>query len=261
MTPLYVIGIGPGDHAHLTMEAEAAIAAVTDVVGYGLYMDLLGDAMTGKRRHQRELGEETDRARMALDLAASGKPTALISSGDIGIFAMATLVFELLDHANQGLENGRGWDRVDIQVMPGISAMQLASARLGAILGHDFCAISLSDLLTDWEVIDQRLNAAAKGDFVTAFYNPVSKRRDWQLNHARTVYLEHRPPETPVIVARNLGRDDERVEVIALAELEASRVDMLTVVVIGSSTTRHIRFGRNEWVYTPRGYAKKRVES
>jgi len=257
MTKLFVLGTGPGDLDLLSPMAATAIEASTDLVAYGLYLDLLGELCDGKTRHDRPLGEEIERARLALDLAASGKSTALISSGDIGIFAMATLVFELLDRQLQGLEERPQWLDVDIQVIPGISAMQAAAARIGATLGHDFCAISLSDLLTPWEVIERRVEAAALGDFVVSFYNPVSMKRRWQLEKARDILLLHRSADTPVVLGRNLTREGEQVEIIRLGDLTADQVDMLTLVQVGSSNTRHIDTGKRSWLYTPRGYQKK----
>jgi cobalt-precorrin 5A hydrolase/precorrin-3B C17-methyltransferase len=166
---------------------------------------------------------------------------------------MASLVFELLDR-----ENNDAWKRIDIVVTPGISALQSAAAKIGAPLGHDFCAISLSDLLTPWEAIQQRLQAAAEGDFVISFYNPVSKKRDWQLDYARDVLLKYRPADTPVIIARQLGRPEENLRVIKLVDLKASEIDMLTLVMIGSSNSRCVQTHRPQpWVYTPRGYNKK----
>ncbi len=259
MSKLFVLGTGPGDLEYLAPKTRAAIEASDELVAYGLYLDLLGDLCNGKTRHDRPLGAEIERARLALDLAAAGNNTALISSGDIGIFAMATLVFELLDRQLQGLEDHPEWLDVDIEVMPGISAMQAAAASSGAALGHDFCAISLSDLLTPWEVIEQRITAAAGADFVISFYNPVSLKRRWQLEKARDILLESRPASTPVILGRNLTREEENIRVITLGELTADQVDMLTLVQVGSSHTRHINVGGREWVYTPRGYQKKMV--
>jgi cobalt-precorrin 5A hydrolase/precorrin-3B C17-methyltransferase len=255
---LAVIGIGPGSNDWRAPEATNEIARATDIVGYKLYLDLLGPLMNGKTRHDYPLGEERDRVAAALNLAAMGKQVALVSSGDIGIYAMACLVFELIEHGPMG-EVNEAWQRVETHVVPGISALQAAAAKIGAPLGHDFCTISLSNLLTPWEVIEQRLKAAAEGDFVVALYNPVSKRRQEQLGLARDILLTGRPTETPVVLARNLGRDEESVEVIALGELDAGQVDMLTVVLIGSSETRAFKNGDGSTsVYTPRGYGDKK---
>ena len=251
---LSVVGIGPGNEYWRSPEVSALVGQATDLVGYSLYLDLLESLADGKTRHDFDLGREEDRVRHALELASEGRNVALVCSGDAGIYAMATLVFELLEHGQ--LSDAAG--RISIQVSPGISALQAAAARAGAPLGHDFCTISLSDLLTPWEMIKKRVKAAAEGDFVIAFYNPVSKRRRIQLAHAKDVLLEHRPKDTPVILATNLGRDGENVRIVRLIDLDIHEVDMLTVVVVGSSESRVIRTGdgRN-WVYTPRGYAAK----
>ncbi len=250
---LAVVGLGPGDAAWRAPEAEAQIRAASDLVGYRLYLDLLGPLTAGKTLHAYALGEEEARVRAALDLAAEGRSVALVCSGDPGIYAMAALVFELLDR-----EPRPEWRRPEVTVVPGISALQAAAARAGAPLGHDFCAISLSDLLTPWPVIEKRLHAAAEGDFVVALYNPVSRRRTTQLTRAVEILSAKRPAETPVVLARNLGRDGEAVTVIDLAALTPEAVDMLTVVLIGSSETRRIARGDGgAWVYTPRGYAAK----
>ena len=249
---LTIVGIGPGASDWRTPEATAALRSADDVVGYGLYLDLVEDLIEGTPRHSSDLGREEDRARQALDLAATGRRVALVCSGDAGIYALATLVFELLDrNANAD------WNRIAVSVAPGISALQAAAARIGAPLGHDFCAISLSDLLTPPEDIERRLRAAAEGDFVVALYNPVSKRRRKLLLRARDILLDARPPKTPVILARNLGRADEEVRVLALADLEVDLVDMLTLVMVGSSQSRTFETTAGVRVYTPRGYEKK----
>ena len=225
-------------------------------MGYHLYLDLLGPVAAGKRRHGYELGAEDERARIALELAAQGHSVALVSSGDAGIYAMATLVFELIEHGGRP-----DWARVEVAVTPGISALQAAAARTGAPLGHDFCTISLSDLLTPWDVIERRIRAAAEGDFVIAVYNPVSRRRTSQLGRFRDILLEHRPPGTPVVLASNRGREGESIRLVTLETLEAADVDMLTLVLVGSSETRRIMRGDGgAWIYTPRGYAAKRQE-
>jgi cobalt-precorrin 5A hydrolase/precorrin-3B C17-methyltransferase len=253
---LSIVGIGPGSDGWRTPEADQWLTRATDLVGYHLYLDLLGDLAAGKQRHGYELGAEEMRVRVALDLAAQGREVALVSSGDAGIYAMATLAFELIDR-----EDRPDWARLDIGVAPGISALQAAASRAGAPLGHDFCTISLSDLLTPWPVIERRIRAAAEGDFVIAVYNPVSKRRTEQLPAMKAVLLEHRPPNTPVILARNLGRPGETITVTTLAALDAADVDMLTLVMIGSSETRAVPRGDGgTWVYTPRGYAAKHLD-
>ncbi|HEX3501038.1 MAG TPA: precorrin-3B C(17)-methyltransferase [Stellaceae bacterium] len=248
---LAIVGIGPGDPSWRTPAASAALDSATDIVGYTLYLDLLGPTIAGKARHATGLGSETERARRALDLASSGRSVALVSSGDAGIYGLASLVFELIDR-----EDRPAWRRVALNVIPGVSALQAAAARAGAPLGHDFCAISLSDLLTPWPTIERRLTAAAAGDFVVALYNPRSARRATQLATARSILLAHRAADTPVAVARNLGRADESLTLTTLAELDPEIVDMLTLVLVGNSETRLIP-GREPRIYTPRGYEAK----
>jgi cobalt-precorrin 5A hydrolase/precorrin-3B C17-methyltransferase len=248
---LFIVGLGPGDAAWLTPEAHAMLAEATDIVGYRLYLDLLGPLSRGKALHAFALGEEEARVRAALELAAAGRQVALVSSGDPGVYAMAAVAFELIEGGEPA------WQRAAVQVAPGISAMQAAAARVGAPLGHDFCAISLSDLLTPWPAIERRLRAAAEGDFVVALYNPASRGRSSQLETARAILLRHRKPDTPVVLARNIGRAGESVHVIRLDELDTSEVDMLTLVLVGSSATRTVaRREGGVWVLTPRGYGK-----
>lgn len=248
-----VIGIGPGRPDWRAPEASRLIAAADEVVGYDLYLDLVTNLVPAARRTTFPLGKETERCAYALEQAALGKTVALISSGDAGIYAMAALVEELVADAKVS-EAAR---RVEIRVTPGISALQAAAARIGAPLGHDFCAISLSDLLTPWEAIERRIQAAAAGDFVIAFYNPVSKRRRTQLAAAREILLTARPPETPVILATDLGRPDENVRVTTLGDLRIDDVDMLTTVMVGSTATRTYQSAGRTRVFTPRGYAAK----
>ena len=248
---LFLIGSGPGDPAQLTLAARAALDACTDWVGYQLYLDLLAplDAAASKQKHSLALGEEMPRARLALDLAAAGRTTALISSGDIGIYGMAAAVFEWLDHKPQP-----EWQAIDLQLLPGISAMQTACARAGAMLGHDFCTISLSDLLTPWEAIEKRLHAAGSADFVVCLYNPKSRRRSWQLDAAQRILLDHRAGSTPVVIARSLGRADESTCQTTLSGLPVEQVDMLSLVIIGNRQSRCFEQNGRRWAYTPRGY-------
>ena len=257
MTQLFLVSTGPGDRKFLPPIANDAIGASSEIVAYGLYMDLMEDLLDGKTRHELPLGEEVGRARLALDLAASGKITALLSSGDIGIFAMASLVFELLDNQVSGQDSCPEWLDVDIEVIPGISAMQANASLAGALLGHDFCAISLSDLLTPWPTIEKRVHAAGSGDFVVSFYNPVSRKRNWQLNTARDILLNYRPGSTVVVLGKNLGRADQSQAIIDLKTLDASAVDMFTCVTVGNRETRHVTYNGRDWVYTPRGYSQK----
>lgn len=255
---LSVIGIGPGADSWRTPEATQLLSAAQDVVGYSLYLDLVAAHIKSKTHHNFPLGAEEDRVRFALEEAGKGKNVALISSGDAGIYAMGALVYELLDRETENGGVSAAAKRVAVINAPGISALQAASARIGAPLGHDFCAISLSDLLTPWEAIEKRLHAAAEGDFVVAFYNPVSKRRRSQLAAAREILMHHRLPETPVVLGVNLGRPEETVRVTTLGALTVDEVDMLTTVLVGSSNSKAAMKGDGKpFVYTPRGYAKR----
>jgi precorrin-3B C17-methyltransferase len=221
-------------------------------VGYTTYLNLAEPLRQGQRRHEFDNREEIERAAIALDLAAEGRAVALVSSGDPGIYAMAAAVFEVLER-----EGKPSWQQIDIRVCPGISAMQAAAAQVGAPLGHDFCVISLSDILKPWSVIAQRLAAAAQADLVLVIYNPVSKQRIWQLQQAKDIVLRWRSPTTPVIIARNLGRPGQAVTVKPLDQLTAGDADMRTILLIGSQQTRTIQRGDGQlWVYTPRRYAE-----
>jgi precorrin-3B C17-methyltransferase len=252
--PLTIVGLGPGDAGTCTPDVAASIAAATDLVGYGPYLDMATRVAPGSaRRHDSDNREEGARARHALDLAAEGRDVVVVSSGDPGIFAMAAAVMEQLD-GDDGPPAGR-WDGVDVRVLPGVTAAQAAAARVGAPLGHDFCVISLSDNLKPWEVVERRLSAAAGADFVIAVYNPTSRSRPWQLGRAAEVLLEHRSADTPVVLGRDIGRPGERVEVLPLGKLAQADVDMRTVVIVGSSTTRCVsRPTGGPLVYTPRSY-------
>jgi len=248
---LAIVGTGPGSAVWMSPEVKQILESATDWVGYKTYLDLVEPLRkTHTTRHESDNRVELDRARFALDLAAQKRTVAIVSSGDPGIYAMAAAVFEVLER-----EAKPEWQEIEIQVCPGISAMQAAAAQVGAPLGHDFCAISLSDILKPWDVIAQRIKAAAQADFAIAFYNPVSKQRTWQLEKAKAILLEWRSPETPVVLARNLGRPGQTVTVKPLAQLAIEDADMRTVILIGSSKTRIVqqRPGK-QWVYTPRHY-------
>lgn len=254
---LSIIGIGPGQHSWRTPQASQLIAQSDELVGYGLYIDLLGPLAVGKIRTDFPLGGEEERCRYALEQAGKGKNIALICSGDAGIYAMAALVFELLDRGPDACGVSDAARRIEVISAPGVSALQGAAARAGAPLGHDFCAISLSDLLTPREDILKRLKAAAEGDFVIAFYNPVSKRRRTLLAEARDILLQHRPANTPVMLASSLGRPEENIRYRKLSDLKVDEVDMLTVVLVGSSHSRLAKLGEGPRMFTPRGYARK----
>lgn len=254
---LAIIGIGPGQASWRTPEASKLVAEAEELVGYGLYIDLLGPLAAGKARRDFPLGGEEERCRYALEQAGLGRSLALICSGDAGIYAMGALVFELLDRDRDAGGVSDAARRIEVVSTPGVSALQAAAARAGAPLGHDFCAISLSDLLTPREDIVRRVRAAAEGDFVIAFYNPVSIKRRTLLAEARDILLAHRPGETPVLLASSLGRPDEELRYRRLEQLAVDEVDMLTVVLVGSSQSRLAMLGEGARMYTPRGYARK----
>ncbi len=254
---LAIVGTGPGARSWRTAEAEAALREAEEWVGYGPYLDLVADLHGGQPRHAFPLGAEEERVRFALERAGEGRAIALVSSGDPGIYAMAALAFELMDPAGPRPASAAA-RRAAVTVAPGVSAAQAASARLGAVLGHDFCFVSLSDLLTPWDAIEARLRAAAAGDFVVALYNPRSARRRHQLPAALAILSAARPPDTPVIVATDVGRPPERIAVHHLADVDPEAVDMLSVVIVGASTSRLFHGGDGTpRVYTPRGYAAK----
>jgi precorrin-2 C20-methyltransferase/precorrin-3B C17-methyltransferase len=243
---LTVVGLGPGGPDWLTPQARAALGAADVLVGYAPYLDRV-PPRRGQDRRPSGNGDELTRAREALDLAATGLRVAVVSSGDPGIFAMAAAVLEVADDG--------GHDTIDVLVLAGLSAMQVVAASVGAPLGHDFCAISLSDRLKPASVIERRLEAAGIGDLVVALYNPASRTRRALLRSAREILLRHRAPQTPVVVARAVGSPDERVTVTTLGSLELDQIDMRTLVIVGSSQTRVLaRAGRAPSVYTPRHY-------
>ncbi|MCW3015168.1 MAG: precorrin-2 C(20)-methyltransferase [Solirubrobacterales bacterium] len=245
-----VVGLGPAGAQWLTPEAHAELAAADVLVGYKTYVDRV-PPRHGQQRLATDNRVEAERARHALRLAAAGSHVAVVSSGDPGIFAMAAAVLEVVDGETGPLAD------VPVRVVPGVSAMQAAAARVGAPLGHDFAVVSLSDILKPWRVIERRLEAAAAADFALALYNPASKTRRDQLERAIEVLRRHRAPSTPVVVARAVGSDAEAVMVTTLGELECGVVDMRTLLIVGSSTTRTISAdgrGGPDLVYTPRSY-------
>jgi len=248
---LAIVGTGPGALNWMSPEVREVLEKATDWVGYKTYLDLVESLRKPEIvRHESDNRVELDRAEIALDLAAKGRSVVLVSSGDPGIYAMAAAVFEVLEKKAKP-----AWQQVAIQVCPGISAMQAAAARVGAPLGHDFCAISLSDILKSWQVISQRIELAARADLAIAFYNPVSQERTWQLEKAKEILLQWRSPQTPVVLARNLGRKGETVTVKFLEDMTIKDADMRTIILVGSSKTRLIGQGKTkQWVYTPRHY-------
>jgi len=248
---LAIVGLGPGPAEWMTPEAGAAIAAATDVVGYGPYLERLALG-PGQRAHASDNRAELARARLALTLASERRAVAVVSGGDPGVFAMAAAVFEALE------EEAR-WRALDVSVLPGVSAMQAAAARLGAPLGHDFCAISLSDNLKPWSIVERRLKAAAEGDFVIALYNPASKARPARIVEAFDLLRSVKSAATPVAFARAVGRAEEELMVTTLGAADTGLVDMATLVIVGSSETRLIpRDGGAPWMLTPRSYGALR---
>ena len=241
-----VVGLGPGDPRFLTPEAEEALAAASDLVGYGPYVDRLPHR-PGQVRHASDNRQERGRAEHALALAAEGRRVALVSGGDPGVFAMAAALCEALE------EGPATWRALDVAIFPGVTAMLAAAASVGAPLGHDFCAISLSDNLKPWDIVARRLDAAAGADFVLALYNPVSGSRPRQIADAFAILRRHRDPDTPVVFARAVGRADERVAVTSLGEADPTAADMSTLVIVGSSRTRRFAMADGRaMVYTPR---------
>lgn len=243
---LFVIGTGPGNPDQMTPEALSAVTASTEFFGYFPYIDRL-NLRPDQIKVASDNREELNRAQAALIRAAAGVNVCVVSGGDPGVFAMAAAVCEAIDAGPDD------WKSVDLVIVPGVTAMLAVAARIGAPLGHDFCAISLSDNLKPWEIIERRLRLVSEAGLVIALYNPISKARPWQLGKAFEILRETLPGTTPVIFGRAAGRPDERMLVMALGEAAAERADMATCVVIGSPETRIIeRPGLPELVYTPR---------
>jgi precorrin-3B C17-methyltransferase len=243
---LTVVGLGPGNTHQLTPEARDALQNADVVFGYGPYLDRVPER-AGQRRHASDNRQEIDRATQALTDAAQGASVAVVSGGDPGVFAMAAAVCEALERGP------RAWRVLDISIVPGITSMLAVAARVGAPLGHDFCALSLSDNLKPWSVVERRLQAAASAGFVIALYNPISRARPWQLDRAFETLRAHLPPGTPVVFGRAVGRADERIRVMALSAANGSEADMATCVIVGSSETRVVeRPNRTALIYTPR---------
>ncbi|MEV0303347.1 precorrin-2 C(20)-methyltransferase [Streptomyces prasinus] len=241
-----VVGTGPAGPLWLTPESRGALAVADDLVGYTTYLDRV-PVRAGQLRHGSDNRVEAERAEFALRLALRGRRVAVVSGGDPGVFAMATAVLEAA--------SAREYADVPVRVLPGVTAANAAAARAGAPLGHDYATVSLSDRLKPWEVIAERLRAAAGADLVLALYNPGSRSRTWQVGKARELLLEHRAPDTPVVVARDVGGAGERVRIVRLADLDPAEVDMRTVLLVGSSQTRVVRRGDGEEVvWTPRRY-------
>jgi len=243
---LAVVGLGPGDARYVTPEASAALADAQALFGYAPYLDRV-PACAGQRRHASDNREELARASAALEQAAAGARVAVVSGGDPGVFAMAAAVCEAIERGPEA------WRTLDVAFVPGITAMLAVAAKIGAPLGHDFCALSLSDNLKTWELIERRLDAAAGAGFVIALYNPVSRARPWQLGKAIERLRRHLPAATPMVFGRAVGRPDEHIDVVALAAADKAPADMATLIIVGSRDTRVVaRANKTPLVYTPR---------
>ncbi len=248
---LRIVGLGPGGDAWISPEASQLIADATDLVGYAAYLERL-PPKKGQKRHQSGNRVEMERARHALRLVEDGCHVALVSGGDPGVFAMAAAVFEAIE------EGEPGWRDIDIAVSPGIPALQAAAARIGAPLGHDFCAISLSDNRKPWPLVEKRLAAAANADFVVAIYNPASAARTHRIHDAFALLRGLKGASTPVVFARAVGREDEQISIETLASADPACADMSTLIIVGSSETRIVpRRSGMPFVYTPRGKAAR----
>ena len=245
---LKIVGLGPGDENLMSNEATQQIYEATTWIGYSFYLDQAEKMLPHAKatRLNFSLGAEEARCRAALDTAAKGERVALICSGDPQVYAMAQVVYELLaQHPEQ-----EDWQQIFVETVPGITAMQALAAKVGAPMGHDFCAISLSDLNTPWQAIEKKVRAAAEADFVIGFYNPRSKKRDWQLPRALEILKDHRPDECPVIFGRNISRPDEAITRTTLAKVNPKDIDMFTCLIVGASFTQRHR----DYIFTPRGY-------
>lgn len=240
MAKLYIVGIGPGEESGMTVEARAALARAELICGYTAYVELVAPLFPRAEVYATPMLREIERCRYALGEAQKGRTVALVCSGDAGVYGMAAPVLELLPE----------YGGVEVEVVAGVTAALSGAARLGAPLGHDFCVISLSDLLTPWEVIEKRLRCAAEGDFALVLYNPSSRRRSGHLRRACDILLETRGGDTPCGVVRCIAREGEEKRLLTLAALRETEVDMLSTVFIGSSATREI----SGWLVTPRGY-------
>ena len=238
---IYVVGIGPGKKENMTFRAYEAMENSDIIVGYKTYVDLVKEYYPGKEMKSSAMTKEVDRCTEVLQLARQGKTVSLISSGDAGVYGMAGIMLEIAD------------EDMEVEVIPGITATNAAAAITGAPIMHDYATISLSDLLTDWELIKKRLELAAQGDFVVSIYNPKSRGRVTQIEETREIMMKYKPRSTPVAIVRNAGREDERYVLTTLDEMLNHEIDMLTIVLIGNSNT----FVKNGKIITPRGYERK----
>jgi len=241
---LFVVGTGPGAVNQMTGLARETLEKAQVIIGYKTYLDLIPEYLTGKEVISSEMMKEVDRCQQALEIAAEGKDVALVSGGDPGIYAMAGLVFEMAKEKNHA---------GPIEIIPGLAAINSCAARLGAPLMHDFAAVSLSDLLTPWPLIEKRLEAVAAADFVTAIYNPKSKRRTDQIVKAREIFLKHRSPATPVGIVTAATRENEKIVITTLADMLNCDINMQSTVIIGNSQT----YAWQDYMVTPRGYSDK----
>ena len=241
MGKLFVVGLGPGDRSCMTGEALAALKEAEVLCGYTGYLEQIAALYPGKERFSTPMKQEMERCRHALELAQSGKTVALVCSGDAGVYGMASPVLELLP----------AYDHVEIEIVAGVTAALSGAALLGAPLGHDFCVISLSDLLTPWEMIEKRLQSAAEGDFALVIYNPSSRKRAGHLQRACDILLRTRSASTPCGIVRNIGRPGQEKHLLTLGELQYAETDMFTTVFVGSGMTKRV----GDYLVTPRGYA------
>jgi cobalt-precorrin 5A hydrolase/precorrin-3B C17-methyltransferase len=247
---LTVVGLGPGCAELMVPAARTALIEASDILGYETYLRMAGPFRADQRVHGSDNREELQRSRHAFELASEGRNVVIVSSGDPGVFAMAAAVLEALDTA----EDAR-WATVELHIVPGVSAAMATAAVAGAPLGHDFCVLSLSDNLKPWSIIEKRLRHAAEADLVMAFYNPISRARPWQLDKALEIVREYRKSQTRVVLGRDIGRAGASLVTTTLGTLRSDQVDMRTMVIVGSSTTRGIPGGpHGEWIYTPRWY-------
>lgn len=247
---IFLVGVGPGAIEHFTGRAKEAVDTSEVIVGYSTYIELVSSSIAGKEVISTGMTEEIDRAKSAVDRAEQGKTVSVISSGDAGIYGMAGLVYEVL--FDRGWKPGSG---IEVEVVPGVTAMSAIAALLGAPIMHDFASISMSDLLTPWPVIEKRIEAAAAADFVIGIYNPQSKRRNWQLKKAQEIMLRHRKPSTPAGIVKSAFRSAQNVVLTTLEDMCNHEIGMLTTIVVGNSHT----FSRDGLMVTPRGYENKYV--
>lgn len=238
MAKLYVVGIGPGGKEHMTLKALETIRKCEVVVGYTFYIELIRDLIAGKKTVKTGMKGELERCRIAVEETKKGFDTCIVSTGDPGLYGMAGPILEMAED-------------IEVEVVPGVTSSFCAAAETGAPIMHDFCTISLSDLLTPWEVIEKRLHAAAAADFVVALYNPKSKGRPWNINKAINIILDYAKPETPSVLVKNAGREENERRIVTLATMDYDFIDMMTVVIIGNGKT----YIKNDRMITPRGYS------